>query len=298
MSTTYTFNRFMRMLVRQHRINGHQRLSETYSSALRSFEGFTQGKEVELKEMTPGLVEDYEEWLLSRHVSRNTVSFYMRILRAAYNRAVDNGLTRQRTPFKHVYTGVDKTRKRALGIASIKRLKSLELNGTPALARDLFLFSFYTRGMSFIDMAFLRPENIIDGNLRYNRRKTGQTLVIRWESCMQEIVDRYPANPNGFLLPVITRRGVDFIRQYRTCLYRVNRELHVLAGLIKSPFPLTTYVARHSWASIAYSRDVPLSVISEGMGHDSERTTRIYLDAINNARVDRANRMVIRLLGS
>lgn len=296
MSTTYTFNRFMRLLVRQHRINGRQRLSETYSSALRSFERFTQGNEIEMREMTPGLVEDYEEWLLSRNVSRNTVSFYMRILRAAYNRAVDSGLTRQRMPFKHVYTGVDKTKKRALSVAAIRRLKSLELSGTTALARDLFLFSFFTRGMSFIDMAFLRPENVVKGNLRYTRRKTGQTLVIRWEPCMQEIVDRYPANVNGFLLPIITRTGVDFIRQYRTSLYKVNRELHVLATLIKSPFPLTTYVARHSWASIAYSRNVPLAVISEGMGHDSERTTRIYLDAINNARVDRANRMVIRLL--
>lgn len=296
MSTTYTFNRFMRLLVRQHRINGHLRLSETYSSALRSFERFTQGNEIEMREMTPGLVEDYEEWLLSRNVSRNTVSFYMRILRAAYNRAVDSGLTRQRMPFKHVYTGVDKTRKRALSVAAIRRLKSLELSGTTALARDLFLFSFFTRGMSFIDMAFLRPENVVKGNLQYTRRKTGQTLVIRWEPCMQEIVDRYPANDNGFLLPIITRTGVDFIRQYRTSLYKVNRELHVLATLIKSPFPLTTYVARHSWASIAYSRNVPLAVISEGMGHDSERTTRIYLDAINNARVDRANRMVIRLL--
>jgi integrase len=159
----------------------------------------------------------------------------------------------------------------------------------------MFLFSFYTRGMSFVDMAYLRRSDVHKNVLTYARNKTGQTLSIRWEECMQEIVDRYPENPNGFLLPIITRPG-DFRNQYRNVLFKVNSGLKEISQLLNLPIPLTTYVARHSWASIAYSQSVPLSVITEGLGHDSERTTRIYLASVLGDKVDRANQMIIDLL--
>ena len=113
---------------------------------------------------------------------------------------------------------------------------------------------------------------------------------------MQEIVDRYPLNPNGFLLPIINKEGYDYRKQYKCAIQKTNQALTKISMLLHLDILLTTYVARHSWASIAYNRNVPLSVISEALGHDSERTTRIYLDSVSNTVVDRANHKIINML--
>ena len=277
---------------------GRERTAETYTSALRSFMTFTEGRDLPLDGVSSALMERYEAWLRSRGVRMNSSSFYLRILRAVYNRAVEDGLTPQRHPFAHVYTGVEKTAKRAVPLKTIKALKRLDLTGKPrlALARDLFLFSFYTRGMSFVDMAYLRRGQLQRGLLTYRRRKTGQELSIRWERCMQQIVEKYSTDCMGdYLLPIIRRAG-DERRQYTNALHVVNQRLKRLSELLHLPRPLTMYVARHSWASAARQRHVPLSVISEGMGHDSEATTQIYLASLETTAVDDANRMLLSLL--
>ena len=277
---------------------GRERTAETYTSALRSFMTFTEGRDLPLDGVSSALMERYEAWLRSRGVRMNSSSFYLRILRAVYNRAVEDGLTPQRHPFAHVYTGVEKTAKRAVPLKTIKALKRLDLTGKPrlALARDLFLFSFYTRGMSFVDMAYLRRGQLQRGLLTYRRRKTGQELSIRWERCMQQIVEKYSTDCMGdYLLPIIRREG-DERRQYTNALHVVNQRLKRLSEQLRLPRPLTMYVARHSWASAARQRHVPLSVISEGMGHDSEATTQIYLASLETTAVDDANRMLLSLL--
>ena len=204
----------------------------------------------------------------------NTISFYMRNLRAVYNRAVEKGLTPQNNPFRHVYTGVDKTVKRAIPIKVIKALKELDLSMKPSLdfARDMFMFSFYTRGMSFIDMAYLKKTDLQNSILTYRRRKTGQELSIKWEKCMAEIIAKYPENKTDFLLPIIKEEGNER-RQYDNTLHLVNYRLKELSTMLKLQRPLTMYVARHSWASAAKAKNVPLSVISEGMGQPSTRVT-------------------------
>ena len=277
---------------------GKARTSETYHTTLNRFNDYLEGREVQFKEVTTSLIDGFEAYLEARHNSRNTTSFYMRVLRAVYNRGVDKGWTRQRDPFRHVYTGVERTRKRAVSISVIRRLKGLDLSGRQDLekARDLFLFSFYTRGMSFIDMAYLHRKNLSGGSLTYTRRKTGQTICVRWEPAMQEIVDRYPVNPNGFLLPILTKPREDLRKQYKNSILKTNISLAKISEMLHLKEPLTTYVARHSWASIAYSQSVPVSLISEGMGHDSERTTRIYLASVTNSGVDRANRKIMKML--
>lgn len=138
------------------------------------------------------------------------------------------------------------------------------------------MFSFYTRGMSFIDMAYLKKSNLQNGILTYRRRKTGQQLSIKWEKCMEDIVSKYPQNQTDYLLPII-KETVNERRQYDNALHLVNYHLKDLSSLLKLQRPLTMYVARHSWASAAKAKNIPLSVISKGMGHDSEVTTQIYL---------------------
>ena len=276
---------------------GKERTSETYAATLKSFMKFRQGKDLLWSGLDSDIIRMYENYLQNRGLTRNSTSFYMRILRAVYNRAVENGLTEDRRPFKQVYTGIDKTVKRAISLRAIKKIKDLDLTQKPHLdfARDMFLFSFYTRGMSFIDMAYLKKNDLQNGNLAYRRRKTGQRLMIKWEKCMQEIVDRYDAcNDTPYLLPILNKPQTGSRIQYKNALSRINRYLKEIALLAGMEIPLTMYVSRHSWASIAKSKNIPLSVISEGLGHDSETTTQIYLASLENCAVDRANAQILK----
>lgn len=276
---------------------GKVRTAETYTATLKSFMKFQSNQDVPLDGITSDMMLLYEAYLKNRGVRMNTISFYMRIFRAVYNRAVENGLTTQKNPFRHVYTGVDKTVKRAIPIKNIKALKDMDLSINPTLdfTRDMFMFSFYTRGMSFVDMAYLRKSDIKNGILTYRRRKTGQELTIKWEKCMADIVAKYPENKTDFLLPIIKEQGNER-KQYDNALHLVNYHLKELSERLKLQRPLTMYVARHSWASAAKAKNIPLSVISEGMGHDSEATTQIYLASLETSVVDKANKMILGLL--
>ena len=293
-----SFNDYICLQIARLKRLGKIRTSETYTAALRSFSGFMDDKEVLFDQINADLIAEYEAYLKGRGNSPNTISFYMRILKAVYNRAVEAGLTEQRHPFKSVYTGVEKTMKRAISLNDLKRIKGLDLSLKPNLdyARDMFLFCFYTRGMSFIDMAYLRKKDLQNGILSYRRRKTGQQLFIKWEKCMQEILDKYPINETEYLLPIITQRDTDYRKQYTNELHLVNHLLKKIGKNLNLLIPLTMYVGRHSWASVAKSRNVPISVISEGMGHDSENTTQIYLASLDTTVVDKANKKILDLL--
>lgn len=288
---------FWHSIIAQLKQLGKVRTSETYTATLKSFMAFRGDQDVPLDGISSDMMLLYEAYLKTRDVRMNTISFYMRNLRAVYNRAVEKGLTPQNNPFRHVYTGVDKTVKRAIPIKDIKALKELDLSMKPSLdfARDMFMFSFYTRGMSFVDMAYLKKTDLQNGILIYRRRKTGQELTIKWEKCMAEIIAKYPENKTDFLLPIIREEGNER-RQYDNALHLVNYRLKELSTILKLQRPLTMYVARHSWASAAKAKNVPLSVISEGMGHDSEATTQIYLASLETSVVDKANKMILGLL--
>ena len=311
---------FMHGVIAQLKQLGKVRTSETYTATLKSFMAFRDEQDVPLDGISSDMMLMYEAHLKARGVRMNTISFYMRNLRAVYNRAVEKGLTQPNNPFRHVYTGVDKTVKRAIPIKAIKALKELDLSMKPSLdfARDMFLFSFYTRGMSFVDIAYLKKTDLQNGILTYRRRKTGQELSIKWEKCMAEIIAKYPENKTDYLLPIIKEEGngrnsvshqaclngrvvtdegkANERRQYDNTLHLVNYRLKELSTMLKLQRPLTMYVARHSWASAAKSKNVPLSVISEGMGHDSEATTQIYLASLETSVVDKANKMILGLL--
>lgn len=289
---------FMESIIVKLRRNDKIRTSETYRSTLNSFKKFRSGRDIMLDQISPEMMEAYEAWLKGRGVAPNTISFYTRILRAVYNRAVDGDIINNRNPFRHVYTGIDKTVKRALPLNLIKRIKALDLSLTPPLdhARDMFLMSFYLRGMSFVDMAFLKKSDLKNGCVTYRRRKTGQQLIIQWTKEMQHIIDKYPENASEYLLPIIRKRGINERSAYRNSGYNINHNLKHIARMAGISIPLTLYVARHSWASAAKSKGIPLSVISEGMGHDSETTTRIYLTSLDTSVVDRANSLILSAL--
>lgn len=294
----YSLFNFMESIIAKLKQNGKVRTSETYKSTLNSFKKFRQDEDIMLDCLTSEIMEAYEAWHHKRGVSPNTISFYTRILRAVYNRAVEDDIIENRNPFRHVYTGVDKTVKRALPLVMIKKIKALDLTLTPSLdfARDMFLMSFYLRGMSFIDMAFLRKTDLKNGYVTYRRRKTGQQLIIGWTKEMQMILDKYPENTTDYLLPIIRNPGTNERCTYRNMGYNINHNLKKIAKMVGVQIPLTLYVARHSWASAAKAKGIPLSVISEGMGHDSEATTQIYLASLDTSVVDKANSLILKSL--
>lgn len=288
---------FMQGVIEQLKRLNRIRTSETYTITFASFMKFRDGQDILLSEMNSDIMMLYEAWLKANGNCPNTISFYMRILRAVYNRAVEKELIEQKFPFKHVYTGIDKTVKRAVPLKTVKRIKEIDLKVKPHLdyARDMFLFSFYTRGMSFVDMAYLKKSDLKNGILTYRRRKTGQLLTVKWEKCMEEIVVKYESHSDTeYLLPIITVLHTDERIQYRNALCRVNIALKEIARLVGLALPLSMYCARHAWASIAKSKNIPIAVISEGMGHDSEETTRIYLASLDTSVVDKANSLILK----
>lgn len=183
--------KFINAQIQRKKQLGKIRSSETYQATLNSFMRFRKGIDLSFDMIDPEMMELYEADLRRQGLTRNTSSFYMRILRTNYKLAVEQGLTRDRMPFRHVYCGIDKTVKRSISLADIKRIKDLDLSLHPVLdyTRDMFLFSFYTRGMSFIDMAYLKRSDLKNGYLSYRRKKTGQLLTIEWTPQMQDILD-------------------------------------------------------------------------------------------------------------
>ena len=271
--------------------------AKAYDGALRSFEHFRKGHDLGFADMTGDMMQEYEAWMLHSGLKRNSASCYIRTLRTLYRRAAEEGRAVDNDIFRKVHVAVGKTRKRAVPIGVIQGIMRLDLGGKPSLdfARDIFMFSFYTRGMSFVDIVNLRKRDLHNGYLTYNRRKTFQSLTIQWERPMQAIVDKYSeqTRDSPYMFPVIIGDSPADRNSYERTLQRVNRNLKRIGEMVGLPIPLSTYVARHSWASIARNIDIPLSVISEGLGHDSDKTTQIYLASLDTSVVNRANRKII-----
>ena len=208
----YSFLSFAQDLIVQLKQIGKERTAESYASAYNSFKRFMDNNgDVLLEDVNSNLMIKYEIYLKNCGVCPNSCSYYMRNLRAIYNRAVEKELTQQQYPFKYVYTGIDKTVKRAVSLKTIRQIQNLDLSTNPLMdyARDIFMFSFYTRGMSFIDMAYLKKKDLQNGVLSYRRHKTDQQLFIKWEKPMQKIVDKYNTIESPYLLPIIKNNGKD-----------------------------------------------------------------------------------------
>ena len=289
---------YMEGLIAGFKVNGRMRTSETYRAALVSFRKFRDGQDISIDCLTRQTVEAYEGWLKRGGRSLNTVSFYMRILRAVYKRGIDEGLTEDRHIFSKVYTGVEKTEKRAIPIKVIRRIMTMDFTERPDLeyARDMFILSFMLRGMSFVDMANLKSTSLRNGILSYRRKKTNQLLTIRWTEEMQRIVDRYQGKCSPYLLPIVRNQEAITFYAIRNAGYKINKGLKEIGEKIGVGLPLTMYVARHSWATAAKAKGVPTGVISEGLGHDSERTTQIYLASLDGSTIDRVNGMLLKEL--
>jgi len=306
--------------------DGRYGTAQTYTRATSSFRHFlaevysdssTSGLEMPsltVEDMDDILIYKYNRYLSSRRVIRNSISFYNRVLRAIYNKAIKKWRIPDKHPFSEVYTGIDRTRNRAVSEKSISKLLSLDLRNDKSLelTRDLFILSYALRGIPFVDMAYLTKSDIRGGYLTYVRKKTGTLMEVRIEPQIQYLIDKYSMDDSEYLLPILRdaeskqtascgRDGV-FFEDNGRCLYRryqaklsvYNRNLKTLARLIHEQTTMTSYVSRHSWATAARNSNVSMSIISEGLGHSSEKMTRIYLGSLDKKLVDVANKKLMQ----
>ena len=290
---------FFETRIREFQINRQYATVHHYQSTKRSFQRFLNGREFFFGQLDHPTLLAYNEWLMRKGLQLNTISFYNRVLRALCNEARARGIRVRNGIFDGLYTRVAETRKRAIDIDAMQRVQRLDLSGNPrqALFRDLFLFSFMAQGMAFVDLAFLRREDLTDNILQYRRRKTGRSVSVYLEPEMMSIVHRHHRPDSPYLFPLLTRTDAyATYRQYQNLLTEYNlflKDIAVRAGIRQ---PLSSYVARHSWASTALKCHIPVGVISEAMGHASEQTTRIYLSRLQTPAIALENRKVIRKL--
>jgi len=296
--------------------HGQYRTARAYLTTSRGLVHFSGKECFTLADIRPSLLKQFEADMLEKGKTLNTVSFYMRNLRAIYNRAIRESLVEspKKKPFEGVYTGVEQTKKRALSREDMTLLFHDLLSGDKtkeerpeklqalSMAQRLFLFSFHARGMSFVDVAFLKKSDIHNNALVYRRRKTGQQLEMIVTPEMRRIMDSFQSETktSPYLFPIIRKPGENEYRQYETGLKRQNLRLKQLASCLQpsslsfSPVKLSTHVARHTWASIAKQLNFPLAVISEALGHTSEKTTSIYLSSFDRTVLDNMNRRISR----
>lgn len=276
---------------------GRPGTAKTYRDALSSFARFRQGTDIALDELNAEMMTLYEAWMKSRGLKRNSSSCYLRTLRTLYRKAVEMGLTADKGIFRHVFTGFAKTSKRAIPLEAIRTIRLLRLpEGSPlTFARDMFILSIYLQGISFVDLAYLRKSDIRNGVLQYDRKKTRQSLSIGWEPSMQAIVETYAhlTTESPYLLPIITHADGTERRQYEKAEHNINRNLKKIGRIAGLRIPLTTYVARHTWATTMRDMGYDLSIVSTGLGHDNLKTTQIYLSSIDTTVVMEANKKMI-----
>ena len=295
-----SFSRLVAERIRYFPGKGKYKTAANYRCALKHFVAFAQGQELLVEELNVSLMIDFQDYLIRKGLKMNTVSLYMRMLRAAYNYALDEELIAvDRRPFRKVFTGQEKTRKRALPQRTVKCLVEIRLD-SPALrfARDLFLFSIYMQGMPFVDMAHLQKSQIRRGYVLYRRSKTKRTLKVKIDPHTQQIIDRWGVKDRGnpFLFPILEPDEKENPVHYDSALRLFNKRLAQISALLKLEEPLTSYVSRHTWASLARRCGISDTIICEAMGHANIETTAIYLAALDTEVIASANRKLIASL--
>ena len=270
--------------------------SQIYGSTISIFKEYRDDKDVSLKHIDQRLLESFREYLIKKGCKINSISVYLRTLRAIYNRAIkEKAVSEELYPFRNFKIPTETTKKRAVRKEDIDKIFKLDLTDRKDFdyARDLFFFSFYMRGMSFIDVAFLKVKDIVGDRVYYTRKKTGQKFSIKLMDKAWGIIKKYNdlSERDSYIFPIIKRGGEEYL-DYKNATRLTNKKLKKLSEMAGLSESISTYTARHSWATIAKRSGIPTAIISEGLGHDSEETTQIYLDSFENEVLDQANEII------
>ena len=269
------------------------RYAGMYLVSYNSFIKFNKHLDIPFSDIDIAWLKRYEQWMKSQNFAINTIGTRLRHLRTIFNHAIDMKLiTTDAYPFRayKVSKMSQQTAKRALSkeditnIVNYKGKSELEI-----LAIDLFTFSYFTAGINFIDMALLKSENIMDNRIVYYRHKTKKQIIIPLQPKAVELIEKYRGGT--YLFPILSsfhKTEVQKADRLHKVLGKVNKYLKRIGEELNLPIPLTTYVARHSYATVLKRSGVSTSIISESLGHSSERITQVYLDSFGNEQVDEA----------
>ena len=293
---------FMRSVICNFENNNNHGTAHIYKNSLNSFITFCHSSTIPFRKITPELLKGFEAYLRQKQRSWNTVSTYLRALRATYNRAVDKHLAPYIPRlFKQVYTGTRADRKKALNIKDMSRiLHSWDTDEIPhSLSRThgLFILMFMLRGLPFVDLVNLHKKDLNGNIITYRRRKTGKQLIVEVPPEALTILETYmDTNPHSpYLFPFLTHREgtAEAYHEYQWTLRIFNQQLSLLTKALQLKTPLSSYTARHTWATLAYYNEIHPGIISEAMGHSSITVTETYLKPFNIERIDAANRKII-----
>ena len=271
------------------RKEGRYSTAHVYKNALYSFSKFCGTLNMSFRQVTKERLRRYGQYLYECGLKPNTMSTYMRMLRSIYNRGVEAG-SAPYVPrlFHDVYTGVDVRQKKALPAGELHRLlyedpKSERLRRTQTIAALMFQFC----GMSFADLAHLEKSALDQSVLRYNRIKTKTPMSVEVLDTARGMINQLRSNQEpipdcpDYLFDILCgnkkRKDERAYREYQSALRRFNNCLKDLARALRLNSPVSSYTLRHSWATTAKYRGVPIEMISESLGHKSIKTTHIYL---------------------
>lgn len=282
--------------IERKREGGRHSTADLYSAAGNRLRHFYGDLPLPLAKITVSLMKDFSDYLKDQELMPNTVVSYLSSVRAVYNTAVRDGLIPSgKAPFAGLKLKPEMTAKPVIPVKVMQEIADLDLHDEPELelAADINSFSFMACGIPFTDIVRLDKENIRDGSLIYNRRKTGTQVCIPITQGMKKLIDKYKSPGHPFLFPVLDNRKVDH-KTYKKILHKHNKHMQLLGNRISTPCKLTSYVQRRTWATEAQRRHVSISVIGHALGHTSEKTTWFYLVKDNTSELFRANPAIIK----
>ncbi|WP_101688586.1 site-specific integrase [Dysgonomonas massiliensis] len=269
----------------------------SHQQVLNSLLAFNKHLDIYFSDIDIVWLRKYETWLRSNNISTNTIGIRFRTLRAVFNIAIKENIVKaEHYPFDdyNVSKLKQETVKRSISkdeIISVITYSCDENSIYQKLAIDLFTFSYLMAGINFVDMAYLTWDNIIDNRLVYFRRKTHKLIKIPLQEEAMKIVSKYADNNSSYLFPILSdfhKTEIQKANRVHKVITKVNRELKQIGKELNIPIDLTTYVARHSFATVLKRSGVNTAIISESLGHSSEKVTQIYLDSFENSQIDEA----------
>lgn len=286
-----TFSAFAQTCINKLKEGGSYSTVHLYGYAARSFSEFLGRDTIRFGDITMETLKRYEKYLIRTSHSHNTISTYMRMLRAIYNKAVMAGLAKfVFNLFHDVFTGIDRNHKKALDESKLREILTGDVK-SPALKRvQLMAVSMYRLcGMPFVDLQHLDINSVVDGVLKYNRHKTGTSVNIPINRDSRKLIKHLPVSN----IDLSTESGY---KHYQSLLRNFNAGLKRLANALGITACVSSYTFRHSWATNALRHHVPVEVISSALGHSDIRTTQIYLKGFDAAEIGKANNKVCKCL--
>lgn len=282
------FNYYVRLLKEQ----GRLRYAGMYEVSLNSFKKYAGTLDIPFSDIDVTWLKKYETWMLQQGLAVNTIGTRVRHLRAVFNMAIEHHVIENECyPFNayKVSKVSQSPPKRAMTKADVQKILAYQpKTDMERLAIALFTFSYYTAGINFIDMAMLKQENIIDGKLYYTRAKTKKQIIIPLQEEAKEVISNYSANGSVYIFPIFSafhKTDVQRANRLHKVLAKVNKALKQIGKELGLPIKLTTYVARHSFATVLKRAGVSTSLISESLGHSSEKITQTYLDSFEKSQM-------------